>query len=41
MHANNKIKQNNQLAEELQKPITDFFLKKNSLFRIQIQYLGC
>ena len=40
MHANNKIKQNNQLVEELQKPIIEF-KKRKSLFRIQIQYLVC
>ena len=33
--ANNEIKQNLQLAKELQKPIIrNFFKKKNSLFRI-------
>ena len=39
--ANNKTKQNIQLPEELQKPIIRKFLKKNSLFWIQRQYLGC
>ena len=39
--ANNKTKQNIQLPEELQKPIIRIFLKKNSLFWIQRQYLGC
>ena len=38
--ANNKIKQNLQLAKELHKPIIRNF-KKNSLFWIQKQYLGC
>ena len=38
--ANNEIKQNLQLAEELHKPILRK-LKKKSLFRIQRQYLGC
>ena len=38
--ANNKIKQNLQLAEELHKLIIRN-LKKNSLFKIQRQYLGC
>ena len=39
--ANNEIKQNLQLAEELHKPIIrNFKKKKNSLFRIQRQYLG-
>ena len=41
MHANNKIKQNHQLAEELQKPIIKKLKKKNSLFWIQRQYLAC
>ena len=49
MHANNKIKQNqrpldfakHQLAEELQNPIITKFFKKQSLFQIQRQYLGC
>ena len=49
MHANNKIKQNQrpldfakpQLAEELQNPIITKFFKKQSLFQIQRQYLGC
>ena len=42
MHANNNIKQNHRLAEELNKPIIKkFYLKNNSLFKIQRQYLGC
>ena len=42
MHANNKIKQNHQLAEEFQKPIIKKLKKKqNSLFWIQRQYLAC
>ena len=49
MHVNNKIKQNqrpldfakHQLAEELQNPIIRKFFKKQSLFQIQRQYLGC
>ena len=32
--ANNRIKQNLQLAKELHKPIIRNFKKKNSLFRI-------
>ena len=32
--ANNEVKQNLQLAEELHKPIIRNFKKKNSLFRI-------
>ena len=39
--ANNKIKQKLRLAEKLHKPIIKNFKKKNSLFRIQRQYLGC
>ena len=38
--ANNEIKHNLQLAKELHKPIIRN-LKKNSLFWIQKQYLGC
>ena len=38
--ANNEIKQNLPLAEELRKPIIRNFKKKNSLFRIWTQYLG-
>ena len=38
--ANNEIKHNLQLANELHKPIIRN-LKKNSLFWIQKQYLGC
>ena len=39
--ANNSIKQNLQLVKELHKPIIRNFKKKNSLFRIERQYLGC
>ena len=38
---NNEIKQNLQLAEELHKPIIRSFNEKNSLFKIQRQYLWC
>ena len=37
---NNKIKQNQQLAEELHKPVVKD-LKKKSLFFIERQYFGC
>ena len=37
---NNKIKQNQKLAEELHKPIVKD-LKKKSLFFIERQYFGC
>ena len=35
------ITQNEQLAEELHKPIITKFKKKKSIFSIQRQYLGC
>ena len=35
------IPQNEQLADELHKPIITKFLKKKSIFSIQRQYLGC
>ena len=41
MHANNKIKQNHQLVEELNKSIIKKFKKRTVFFRIQRQYLGC
>ena len=37
----NQIRQNQQLPEELHKPIIRIILKKNSLFHIYRQYLGC
>ena len=39
--ANNEIKQNLQLAEELHITNIRNFKKKNSLFQIQRQYVGC
>ena len=39
MHANNEHPLD--LAEELHKPITRKFKKKNSLLKIQRQYLKC
>ena len=39
--ANNEIKQNLQLAEELHKPIIRNFKKRTNLLWIQRQYLGC
>ena len=39
--ANNEIKQNLQLAEELHKPIIRNFKKRTRLLWIQRQYLGC
>ena len=39
--ANKSIPQNEQLAEELHKPIIRKFKKKRSIFSIQRQYLGC
>ena len=39
--ANNAIKQNEQLDKELHKPVIRKFKKKESLFSIQRQYLGC
>ena len=41
-HVNTKlIPQNQQLAEELHKPVIRKFKKKKSIFSIQRQYLGC
>ena len=37
----NEIKQNQQLADELHKPIIKKKFKKKSIFIIQRQYLGC
>ena len=37
----NEIKQDQQLAEELRKPIIRKFKNKKIVFRIQRQYLGC
>ena len=39
--ANNDIKQNLQLAEELHKPIIRNFKDSRSLLKIQKQYFGC
>ena len=39
--ANKSIPQQEQLAEELHKPIIRKFKKKGSIFSIQRQYLGC
>ena len=39
--ANKSIPQNEQLAEELHKPISRKFKRKGSIFSIQRQYLGC